>query len=550
MSWLRNQKIGTRLLASFLMMAALLAYVGYTGIENLRIANGSVEEMYKDRLVPASEIGTAHARLNHFRLTQQETAQTVDKPELFREFTQKGEADLRQVEVSFEVEAQNLGDANEHSVVSQCRDQLARVRAYQSQLMRILLDGSQDAAARKRAAEEFLLDPTVRAAAHDAEASLAQLSEIQTAAGSDLHHHTSANYQETRTRFMWIVGASVLLAILLGLGQTWSITGPIQGVVRLLDRVAGGDLTETVVIDREDEVGAILKASSEMMKSLRKMIGDAKSGSNVLASATTEINASSRRAVETSQGQLSAVQETMTSSTELQETARVAGDRALQIQTGLGQTVDSGQAIRHQLGDATGLMGRAREELAVIVTSIQELANRNQQIGEIIESVGDVADQTQLLAVNAAIEAAKAGEVGRGFGVVATEMKSLAEQSKKSAQRIRGIVGDVQRATADSVRLVETGQVRMQQALEPVIAILPKVEQLTVQIEDSGQAGRQIVAIINQQGVGIEQINQAMKAIQAGVQEGLAQSQQVERAAETLASLAGKLNDSVSAYRV
>jgi methyl-accepting chemotaxis protein len=269
-----------------------------------------------------------------------------------------------------------------------------------------------------------------------------------------------------------------------------------------------------------------------------------------MAGATSQINASSRRNVETSQMQLSAVQETTTSATELQETARVAGERAREIQTALASTAESGQSIKVQLGEATELLGRAREELLAIVGSVQDLSGRNQQIGEIIESVSDVADQTQLLAVNAAIEAAKAGEVGRGFGVVATEMKALAEQSKKSAQRIRSIVGEVQRATADTVRQVETGQARLQEALDPVSAILPKIDRLTVQVDESGQSGRQIVAIVAQQGAGVEQISQAMKSINGGVQEGLAQTQQVERAAESLNLLAAKLRDNVAGYRV
>lgn len=140
--------------------------------------------------------------------------------------------------------------------------------------------------------------------------------------------------------------------------------------------------------------------------------------------------------------------------------------------------------------------------------------------------------------------------VGVGGTLVASEMKALSEQSKKAAQRIRGIVGEVQRATADTVQLVETGQARLQEALDPVTAILPRVERLTVQVDEAGQSGRQIVAIVAQQGAGIEQISQAMKMIQGGVQEGLAQTEQVERAAESLTALAGKLRDTVAAYRI
>ncbi|HBL27867.1 MAG TPA: hypothetical protein DD490_13595 [Acidobacteria bacterium] len=330
-----------------------------------------------------------------------------------------------------------------------------------------------------------------------------------------------------------------------------SISLPIGRCVSLLERIAAGDLTGNVETSaRQDEIGSLLSSVARMTETLRRTIHEIQAGSSTVAGATSQINASSRRTAETSQSQLSAVQETTTSAAELQETARVAGERAREIQAALARTVESGQSIKVQLAETTDLLGRAREELQTIVGSVQGLSGRNQQIGEIIESVSDVADQTQLLAVNAAIEAAKAGDVGRGFGVVAAEMKALAEQSKKSAQRIRGIVGEVQRATADTVRLVETGQARLQEVLSPVSAILPKIDKLTLQVDESGQSGRQIVAIVAQQGAGVEQISQAMKSIQAGVQEGLAQTQQVERAAESLNGLAAKLRDTVAAYRV
>jgi methyl-accepting chemotaxis protein len=155
-----------------------------------------------------------------------------------------------------------------------------------------------------------------------------------------------------------------------------------------------------------------------------------------------------------------------------------------------------------------------------------------------------------LLAVNAGIEAAKAGEFGRGFSVVASEMKTLADQSKKAAQRIRDIVAEVQRGTADAVRTVETGRERVQEALEPVGTMMPKVEQLALQVDESGQSLKQILEIVRQQTVGIDQINQAMKVVQEAVRESLVQNQQLEQGAEGLNVLARQLTDSVAAYRL
>src|SRR5262249_39182796 len=156
------------------------------------------------------------------------------------------------------------------------------------------------------------------------------------------------------------------------------------------------------------------------------------------------------------------------------------------------RSVEASQAIRAQLGDVAGAMARVREEMQTVLGQVQDLARRNLQIGEIIESVGEVADQTQLLAVNAAVAAAEAREVGRGFTVVAGEMKGLADQSKKASHRIRAIVAEVQQAASDTTRVAVTGQARLEDAIGPVSAVLPLVEQLTARVEESSGSLRQI----------------------------------------------------------
>jgi methyl-accepting chemotaxis protein len=356
------------------------------------------------------------------------------------------------------------------------------------------------------------------------------------------------------TRRASFVSAIVFLLAVAGAAAatmlaTRSVTGPMSEAMLVADRVAQGDLSARVEASGSDEVGRLLGAVGRMAEKLRHTIGETKAGANALASAVSQISGSARRTVQAAQQQATAVQETTTSTAELAETVRVTGQRATEVQHAMDRTMETGQDIRGDLAEAQTVVGLVREEMRTIVSSIQGLVGRNQQIGEIIENVRDVADQTQLLAVNAGIEAAKAGEFGRGFSVVASEMKALADQSKKAAQRIREIVGEVQRATAESVRTVETGQERLQEALLPVGSIIPKVEQLTVQVEDSGQSLRQILAIVQQQTVGIDQINQAMKVVQEAVQESLVQSQQLEAGADSLGSLAGQLNDSVAGYR-
>jgi methyl-accepting chemotaxis protein len=367
-----------------------------------------------------------------------------------------------------------------------------------------------------------------------------------------------ADARQAQRQTMVSIGVLVLLAVAgLFFASRWvvqSVTRPLRQAVEetvgVAERWAEGDLTARVSDTPLPEVRTLLLAMDRMAGNLRKIIGETQSGANNLAGAASQILASTRRTAQGAQEQATAVQETTATASELQQTARVTEERAREMQEAMARSVEASQKIRAQLGDVAGAMARVREEMQTVMGQVQDLARRNLQIGEIIESVGEVADQTQLLAVNAAIEAAKAGDVGRGFSVVAGEMKALADQSKKASHRIRAIVSEVQQAATDTTRVAVTGQARLEDAIGPVSAVLPLVEQLTARVEESSGSLRQILAIVAQQIAGIGQISQAMRMIQGGVHEGVAQSAQLEQGAVSLDALGGQLRDLVSGYRL
>lgn len=316
----------------------------------------------------------------------------------------------------------------------------------------------------------------------------------------------------------------------------------------LANNIADGDLSVKVQSrSAQDDFGNAFK---QMTEKLREITSNVKATSGELSNAGGQIVASSRRTLHSAQDQAAAVQESTASASELQETSHVTGERAKDIQKVLERTVQSSQRIRSQLGDTAAAMSRIQEQIRVIVQSIQQVTEKNVQIGEIIESVGELADQSQLLAINAGIEAAKAGDSGKGFSVVASEMKTLADQSKNAAKRIRAIVAEVRRAAENAASVAETGQNRFHESMEQIHPMLQQVEELTTRVDESNQAVQQILAIVNQQVIGVEQISEAMRMIQASVQDGVTQNQQLEKAAESLSSVSIKLSHLVESYRL
>jgi methyl-accepting chemotaxis protein len=169
------------------------------------------------------------------------------------------------------------------------------------------------------------------------------------------------------------------------------------------------------------------------------------------------------------------------------------------------------------------------------------LSEKSQAISEIIATVDDLAQQSNLLAVNAAIEAAKAGEQGKGFGVVAQEVKLMADQSKHATSQVRGILGDIQRATASAAMATELGTKAVVAAVTQSAHAGNSIQELSDSIAEFAQAAAQIVVASQEEAVGVEQVATALGAIQTAAQQDLEAIKQLELAARNLAVQGEKL---------
>ena len=546
---LRKMTLGGRLATMLAVLALLATWLALAGIGGVVRANNRQHDSAFDEDASVEMTELARAAQLHFLLQVQEWKNVL--------LRNTDEAALQRHRASF-LEHERLALERLAALEERMRSHgldTADVERLQASL--------RDLSTRYREAAKHLdpavsesdkaVDARVRGMDREAGTALDQLSlSLQARAAAKRRAHRDAAEALVASTW-WKVNASLAMWLALGAMMAVliikSITVPANHAVAVSKRLAEGDLGVRVDEAGTDELGQMLGSLGRMSTDLRKTIGETRACAGTLTVTADEIVGAARRTVQASQQQATAVQQTTTSTAELAETVRVTEQRAADVQRAMDRTLQTSQGLRDELGQTQDVLGVTREELHAIVESIRALVARNEQIGEIIENVREVADQTQLLAVNAGIEAVKAGELGRGFGVVAAEMKALADQSKRSAQRIRGIVGEVQRGTADVVRVVEGGRERVQEALRPVGDMVPKVEQLASQVDESAVSLQQILAIVQQQAVGIEQINQAMKVVHGAVQESLAQNQQLDASAEHLRGQAKQLDDSVAAYR-
>jgi methyl-accepting chemotaxis protein len=267
-----------------------------------------------------------------------------------------------------------------------------------------------------------------------------------------------------------------------------------------------------------------------------------------LSSMSEELIATTAQQTGAAQQQAAAVSQTVATVNEVAETSVHASEMAGSVGDAAKRAFEAGSAGRQAVTDSIEAMGKVSEYVDVIGANTLVLAERAQAIGEIIESVKDIADQTNLLALNAAIEASRAGEYGRGFAVVASDVKQLAEQSKRSAQQISLILSEIRQATNTTVLSTEQGSTAGNQATQIVARAGETIESLANAIDEASQAASRIVVTARQQAQGMEQVSEAMKHIDTTARQNSVAARQVEQTARNLTDLSCRLARLISEH--
>lgn len=275
----------------------------------------------------------------------------------------------------------------------------------------------------------------------------------------------------------------------------------------------------------------ITRRISERLGTLARAVDG--SASEILAGTSQQVSGFTQQAA--------AVQETVATVEELVQTADQSAQRARTVADRAQRSAEVAQdGIAAVDGSAQGMQA-IREQVHTIAQSVVSLAERAQDISDIIDAVNEIAEQTHLLSLNAAIEAARAGEHGKGFGVVAGEVKALAEQSRRSTSRVREILVEIQRGTNSAVMLTEAGTKSADEGMLLVARAGETITELAGTVSDATVAAEQIAASSGQQAAATAQISQAMRDVDSVMEQNLSTARQAEQAARDLNEVALKM---------
>lgn len=321
-------------------------------------------------------------------------------------------------------------------------------------------------------------------------------------------------------------------------------------------RVASGDLTARV--DLNGDGGGVSDSEfGRLTENLNAMAGDLGGISRLVRNRAGDIGreasgvlaAVSQHAAAASQ-QSAAVAEIAATVAEVRLTAEQTAARAQEVATVANSSVrvsDEGLASVRLIETS---MGEIRTTVEALANDIVHLSEQAQQINEIIETVADLADQSNLLALNASIEAAKAGEQGKGFAVVAAEVRNLADQSKEATAAVRSILGEIQRATNAAVLATESGTRAVESGSGLAERAGAVIEELAGVVHQAAQAVQVIAVSAHEQSVGMDQIAQSMSEIRDTTSQYAEGSNVLQRSAGSLDAVASELRELVSRYQV
>ncbi|PKM34484.1 MAG: methyl-accepting chemotaxis protein [Gammaproteobacteria bacterium HGW-Gammaproteobacteria-12] len=503
MQFIRNLKIGVRLIAGFTLVVILTVAIGGLGIRNLAEVSHLSDRMYENDMLGLNALQEANTQLivagrslRAALLASDEVARDTAANRAFKA--------LGDTKTLVEQSKNSFLTAEGKAYVDRLDDPLNDYAVLLEQVLRSYMASGALAAENVTSAQM----PELARRGEIIDNLLSEVVGHKRERARDANQQITDIYLSSRTQMIVLILIAAALGFAIGIFITRSISRPLNRAVGVANSLAEGDLTVTVEADSRDETGRLLASMQHMTERLRTVMADVRSAADSLSSASEEVSATSQSLSQAATEQAASVEET---------TASVE-----QMSASIAQNTESAQIT-------DGIAGKAANDAVQGGQAVRDMVQAMKQIADKIGIIDDIAYQTNLLALNAAIEAARAGDHGKGFAVVAAEVRKLAERSQVAAQEIGGVA-------SNSVHLAEQAGALLDQ-------IVPNIQKTSDLVQE-------ITAASQEQSTGAGQINIAMGQMNQITQQNASASEELAATAEEMNAQASQLQELISYFRL
>jgi methyl-accepting chemotaxis protein len=383
-----------------------------------------------------------------------------------------------------------------------------------------------------------------KVATHQSESMVGEFSKKMDKQMDEMVKESTEGSKKILVTLMILATSAIILTFIQAFFIVRSITTPLRKLVSTATTIATGDLTTKVEVTSKDETGQLMAAMKTMTENLRSIIGQVSSTSTQVALAANQLHSTAERIAT---GAEEVASQSSTVATAGEEMSATSGDIAQNCQ----MAAEGAQRASQSASDGAGVVERTVAVMGQIAAKVQESAKtveslgaRSDQIGAIIGTIEDIADQTNLLALNAAIEAARAGEQGRGFAVVADEVRALAERTTRATKEIGEMIKAIQKETRGAVVAMEQGVLQVATGTEEAAKsgsalrdILEQINDVAMQVNQIATAAEEQTATTGEISSNMHQITEVVHVTSQGAQESATAAAQLSDYAEELQRL-------------